>query len=358
MTAAPPRYCFLDITIGGKPTERVVLEMYNQELPKTCENFRQLCLGNNNEKVPGTDTPMCYKGSSFHRVIKEFMIQGGDYTNHNGTGGFSIFGAEFKDEAFQYPVDRAGLLCMANRGPNTNGSQFFITAKECPHLTGKHVVFGKVVRGMNTVRKVEHTPVGAQDKPSSPCVIADCGVLEALPDAVAAADGDIDPDWPQDWPSGTPTDNEKLEAAERVRTLGNQLFGKQQFEDAVEKYSKAFRYLDEVIETSAIRATLDEKKLACHSNTAMCFIRLEKWNNALQAANCALRIEPSNAKALFRRATAHIGLQDYDAAKADLTRCKELDPNNADVQTRLQFCVDQQKIQKEKLQANYKKMFA
>ncbi|XP_021635364.1 peptidyl-prolyl cis-trans isomerase CYP63 isoform X2 [Hevea brasiliensis] len=164
---------FFDVSIDGDPVERIAIELFADVVPKTADNFRALCTG---EKGNGKTTgkPLHYKGSFFHRIIRGFMAQGGDFSKGNGTGGESIFGGKFADENFILKHDGPGLLSMANSGPNTNGSQFFITFKRQPHLDGKHVVFGKVIKGMDVVKKIEQVGTG-DGKPIHPVKIVDCG---------------------------------------------------------------------------------------------------------------------------------------------------------------------------------------
>lgn len=170
---ANPRV-FFDITLGGQPAGRIVFELFADVVPRTAENFRALCTG---EKGVGrAGKPLHYKGSKFHRVITNFMCQGGDFTRGNGTGGESIYGEKFADENFQLKHTTPGLLSMANAGPNTNGSQFFITTVVTSWLDGKHVVFGKVVEGFEVVKQME--AAGSQSGTTRVEVaIADCGQL-------------------------------------------------------------------------------------------------------------------------------------------------------------------------------------
>ncbi|XP_072986615.1 peptidyl-prolyl cis-trans isomerase CYP63-like [Typha latifolia] len=173
MTRKQNPLVFLDISIDGERANRMTFELFSDVVPKTVENFRALCTG---EEGIGASTkkPLHFKGSTFHRIIKGFVAQGGDFSKGDGSGGESIYGERFPDENFKLKHDGPGVLSMANSGPNTNGSQFFITLKAVPHLDGKHVVFGKVVSGMQLLKKLEDAGSG-KGKPVCTVKIVDCG---------------------------------------------------------------------------------------------------------------------------------------------------------------------------------------
>ncbi len=166
---------FFDLSVGDEDAGRIVMGLYGEDLPKTSENFRALCTG---EKGVGKlGKPLHYKGSTFHRIIPKFMLQGGDFTQGNGMGGESIYGEKFNDEAFKFSHEEPWLLSMANSGRNTNGSQFFITTVPTEFLDGKHVVFGRVLEGMDVVKKIERLGSASGDTQAI-ITIRDCGELK------------------------------------------------------------------------------------------------------------------------------------------------------------------------------------
>ncbi|KAG0167894.1 Peptidyl-prolyl cis-trans isomerase H [Apophysomyces sp. BC1034] len=175
---------FFDIAIGDVPIGRMKMELYSDIVPKTAENFRQLCTGEYKFYLTTSSSfyrrnglPQGYKNCIFHRVIKDFMVQGGDFLKGDGTGLTSIYGDRFEDENFSVKHNQAGLLSMANSGPNTNGCQFFITCDNCEFLDGKHVVFGRLIDGLLTLRKIENVSTGPNNRPKLPVKITECGEM-------------------------------------------------------------------------------------------------------------------------------------------------------------------------------------
>uniref|UniRef100_A0A672FVF6 Peptidyl-prolyl cis-trans isomerase D n=1 Tax=Salarias fasciatus TaxID=181472 RepID=A0A672FVF6_SALFA len=354
--ASNPRV-FFDVAVAGQPAGRIVLELFADVTPKTAENFRALCTG---EKGLGKSTgkPLHFKGCPFHRIIKKFMIQGGDFSNQNGTGGESIYGEKFEDENFHYKHDKAGLLSMANAGPNTNGSQFFVTTVPTPHLDGKHVVFGQVLRGMGVVKMLEAVDT-QDDAPVKPCVIADCGEHkdgDSWGSAPSDGTGDAHPDFPEDSDIDFKDVDKVLSVAEDVKNIGNTLFKNQNWNAAVNKYSKALRYLEasgELLAEEAAHQKLEPTALSCFLNTAACKLKLQLWQEAVESCNQALDLNQANTKALFRRAQAWQGLKEYSQAMVTSSRRSVSAVNNE--MKRVQLKIQEEKEKEKKI---YAKMFA
>lgn len=179
--AAAMSLVYFDITIGAIPVGRITFRLFDEAVPKTVRNFKSLCMGDLGDH-------MSYKKSIFHRIIKGFMCQGGDFTKRNGTGGESIYGKKFEDESFAIKHTKGGLLSMANAGKDSNGSQFFITFCPTPHLDNKHVVFGEVIHGIDIILQIEQVETDQRDRPvlGQEVVIADCGLVGSKPANLAS----------------------------------------------------------------------------------------------------------------------------------------------------------------------------
>uniref|UniRef100_A0A2K5XPB4 peptidylprolyl isomerase n=1 Tax=Mandrillus leucophaeus TaxID=9568 RepID=A0A2K5XPB4_MANLE len=303
---------FFDVDIGGERVGRIVLELFADIVPKTAENFRALCTG---EKGigPTTGKPLHFKGCLFHRIIKKFMIQGGDFSNQNGTGGESIYGEKFEDENFHYKHDREGLLSMANAGCNTN-----------------------VVKGIGVTRILENVEVKGE-KPAKLCIIAECGELKEGDDwGIFPKDGSggSHPDFPEDADIDLKDVDKILLITEDLKNIGNTFFKSQNWEMAIKKYAKVLRYVDSskaVIET-ADRAKLQPTALSCVLNIGACKLKMSNWQGAIDSCLEALEIDLSNTKALYRRAQGWQGLKEYDQALADLKKAEEIAPEDKAIQ--------------------------
>ena len=364
---------WFDIAIGKGDPHKVVFELYDEIVPKTADNFRALCTG---EKGVGkAGKPLHYKGSAFHRVIKSFMIQGGDFTQGNGTGGESIYGEKFADENFELKHEKPFLLSMANAGPGTNGSQFFVTTVPTPHLDGKHVVFGEVIAGKSVIRNVENTPTNTGDKPIQDCVIVDCGQLEPGVDvaefAKAAPDptGDKYEEFPEDQLTGDAEwkGTELVAIVEELKAIGNKTFKEGDLTLALSKYQKALRYLNEYpVALESDPKDLGEKltrlRVSLHTNSALLQYKLKHNADSVASADKALAVKdilPAEAgKAWFRKGVALKASRDEEGATEALEKAAKLVPGDAAVQAELAAVKQAAASRKEKEKKAYSKAFA
>lgn len=355
--------CFLDVSIGGELEGRIVVELYPDVVPRTVENFRALCTG---EKGIGAETgsPLHYKGVPFHRVVRGFIIQGGDISAHDGTGGESIYGPKFDDENFQLKHERKGMLSMANTGPNTNGSQFFISTTRTSHLDGKHVVFGKVIKGMGVVRSIEHNPTDEEDRPFNEVLIEDCGEIpEGADDGVAGffMDGDMYPEWPADLDEQPSNCSWWIDAVDSAKTFGNDSYKKGDYKMALRKYRKALRYLDICWEKDGLDEDKSDHlrivKSQILTNSSGCKLKLGDAKGALLDTEFAMRNGEDNAKALFRQGQAYMALNDVDAAVASFAKALELEPTDGGIKKELGVAKKKIADRRAKERRAYAKMF-
>ncbi|KAL1407579.1 peptidyl-prolyl cis-trans isomerase cpr6 [Vanrija albida] len=373
----PNTVAYFDITIDGEPAGRIEFELFDSIAPKTVDNFKHLCIG---DKTNAAGVKLAYAGSAFHRCIKGFMLQGGDFTRGNGTGGESIYGEKFADENFELKHEKPMLLSMANAGPNTNGSQFFITTVPTPHLDGKHVVFGRVRANKALVRRIEDLETD-NDKPLDPVVISSAGVLsqeevdaedakrKRAAEAAASGTEDVWEDYPADDESvDAEKPEEALAVAATLKNLGTAEFKAANFVAALAKYQKALRYLDvhpdfpadaEPKMVEAYRTT----RIPLLTNSALAALKTVPPQAKLAAslATRALNVDgltpAEKGKALYRRALAKTQLKDDDGAEADLKAALEVVPNDAGILQALRGVESRRKARKEAEKKAYSKMF-
>ena len=361
---------FFDISIGGKEAGRIVFNLY-EDTPKTSENFYQLCKGDYGFAKSKPEIPLSYKNSIFHRVIKNFMLQCGDFTNGNGTGGESIYGEKFEDENFIHKHDRPYLLSMANAGPNTNGSQIFITVEKTDWLDGKHVVFGEVIMGKRLIKRIENLKT-ENDKPVEDVVIQDCGVLpddfEVPEDADKLAKDIYGDDWEpfleDEKRINTKSFESVINGANSVKAIATTCFKEKKFDIAYEKYAKALNYLDSYSPEDLPKEQEDElknTKVILNNNLAICSIKLGNYKNALEPTTKILHLEgiddKSKAKALYRRGLAYYHLNNPDMALTDLEFATMFSANDQAIHKAIADARALKKKNTEKQKKNLSKMF-
>lgn len=345
---------FFDISINDVEVGRVVMELFSDIVPRTAENFRALCTGEKERRGDAADKdqdddgakantntntnkaseenkqaqqlkPLHYKNTIFHRVIKDFMVQGGDIISNNGMGGESIYGAKFEDENFTAQHTGPFLLSMANAGANTNNSQFFFTTTDAPHLDGKHVVFGKVLKGTDIIRQIEHMETIPGDKPVYDCTIKDCGELaEGEDDGVAVDEKDPFPMYPQDCTEARQV-HELVHVAEQLRSVGNEYFKENELAIAMDKYQKALVYINhEDFPSPDEEGMMRKAEVPVKLNMAACYAKQKMHTLVIQLCDEVVAADAASIKAWFRLGRAHANTNHWDEAKRALDKAMAL----------------------------------
>ncbi|XP_011306836.1 peptidyl-prolyl cis-trans isomerase D [Fopius arisanus] len=334
---------FLDVAIDGEKVGRIIIELFKDTVPRTAENFRALCTGEKGIGIHGKK--LHYKGSIFHKIVPQFMIQGGDIVNFDGTSGESIYGGAFEDESFELLHSVKGLLSMVNEGkPNTNSSQFIITIEPSPHLDNTNVVFGKVIRGLGIAQEVNEGVFIIKDKPVEKVEIIDCGELTRGENwGIYEDDGTLDiyTSYPEDWDYVLNTDEEKIDAkyvmevVEQIKSSGNYYFDKKNYSKAGKKYKKSLRFYDWLLKRDRapedLLEPLQNLRNSIMLNASAVEIKLGRYREALKLCNNVLANDKNSSKALFRRSQSYMGLNEYELSLDDLKAADTISPNNREI---------------------------
>ncbi|CAH2055921.1 unnamed protein product, partial [Iphiclides podalirius] len=329
-------FVFLDIAIDGEQG-RIVVELRADIVPKTAENFRALCTGEKGIGVNGK--PLHYKGVRFHKAVSQFMVQGGDIINGDGTGGESIYGPTFEDENFKLEHE-AGVLSMANQGrPHTNGSQFCLTSVPCPQLDGRNVAFGRIRAGLGLLAEIQSC-ADEDGRPTVECLIENCGELED-PDNwdVCCRDGTSDrlPEYPEDYHCDGISVEEWISGVSGVKSSGNAYFGRARYKTAARKYLKCLRYLSHLSHSMpSVYREIATYTHQCNLNLAACYTKLGDYRACVKYCTQVLHADAGNEKALYRRGQANFALKNYESALSDLKQVSALSPGNRAAQKLLE----------------------
>ncbi|KAH3666405.1 hypothetical protein WICMUC_005673 [Wickerhamomyces mucosus] len=367
---------FLDIAINDERIGRIVIELFDDLAPKASENFLRLCKGNHQSK---NGNFLTLKNNLFHKVIRNFMIQAGDIENCSneigndlGLGGLSIYDSnEFEDENLT-SFETIHNLAMANIGPNTNTSQFFINTYPSPHLNGKHTIFGKVIHGKSTIRTIESQKVDDRSVPIAKVEIVDCGEWKegmAIPVFNASYSniaGDIFEEYPED---DDHFDKDKcietFEACLKIKEAGGVFFKTKDYKESFLKYIKALRYVNEFIPDKDSEPELEpnfqDLKKKIYLNLSLVSINLKNFNNSLIYSNFLLDSDNLTdgefAKGYYRRGLSYLELKKYQESLIDFQKCLRLNPNDKVVVQRIEQVENMLEDLKKKERQKYSKFF-
>ncbi|QNP95435.1 cyclophilin-like domain-containing protein [Yarrowia lipolytica] len=382
-------FVYMDFAVGGEPVGRVVFELFD-DTPLTSANFRALCKGD--KPTPEGSVPLTFKDSNIHRIVRNFAIQGGDIVYGDGTGGTSIYGDQFDDENFVHNHAEPFVLSMANAGPNSNKSQFFVTLKGSPHLDGKHVAFGKVVAGKSVLRQLEELDTAPGDVPVLPVTITNCGELKRdakllLPfigsqDGLTADKYEEHPDdnfnvGKEEGELNFDDPEQALRVTLEIKAYATEVYkmaGDAESEEeramvlrvALQKYKKALRYVFELSpDPDSSKKAYDEfqkAKLALHQNMGLVALQLKKYDQVINSTTSALEMECATsrdrAKALSRRSSAYQGLKKQERAINDLEQAHELLPSDPQISKSLTALKQESEMKEKKQKAQYAKFFS